>query len=281
VILSLILALQTAARAQPTDEPPPAPSGATETSLSGEHLTLPPKRLFLHALVEMNLSKDNAFSPFSIAPDLYYGVNEKLTLGLIHSVLGATGIMGGVGSSLCLSGSSNGCGDVYNGVGLDARYALSQGKFIVAADGGLYINNIDPFQMAVKLGLVTRYRPSPTSKLAIDIVPNLFIGLTERDGGSAMAGVTLVSNKEVATIPVTLLYSVKPNVALAIQSGLVLPLSDTDKTYFVPLSIGANFQINKQLSIDAAFTLIHLVGGSSFAGGFDDRTFTLGAGYAL
>jgi hypothetical protein len=277
----LLVGLQTTAFAQSADEPPPPPPAATgETdAIAGEHMTMPAKRALLHVALEINLSSNAVFKPFSISPDIWYGVNDKLTVGLVHSFAGETGIMGGFGSALCLSGDKNGCSNVYNNVGLDLRYHLSSGgKFLVVGDGGLFANSLSPFQLALKLGLVARYRPSPTSKLAIDLAPNLLLGITQRDG-DAMAGGS--ANKEVFAIPATLLYSVKPQLALAVQVGLVLPLEDASNLFFIPLSLGINYQINKQLSLDAAFTLLDLIGGSKLATGADTRSFTIGVGYAL
>lgn len=281
VTLSMLLGLQAKAFAQSADEPPPPPPAATGAAdaMAGEHLTMPAKRALLHVALEISLSSNAVFKPFSIAPDIWYGVNDKLTVGLVHSFAGETGIMGGVGSALCLSGTSGGCAHPYNNVGLDLRYALSSGgKFLVVGDGGLFANSFDPFQLALKLGIVARYRPSPTSKLAIDLAPNLFLGVTNRDGDIMAGG---GANKEVFAVPATLLYSVKPELALAVQVGLVLPLEDTDKVFFIPLSLGINYQINKQLSVDAAFSLVDLIGGSALKTGFDTRTFTIGVGYAL
>jgi hypothetical protein len=276
LLVMMVLAWPLAARA---DEPP-APADAPAASVvAGEHETMPPKRALVHVMIEMNLSADAAFKPFSIAPDLWYGASDKLTVGLVHSFLGATGIMGGFGSSLCLAGASGGCQGVYNNVGVDARYQLKDGGFGVAFDGGLFVRDFDPFQLAAKLGIVGRWRPSPASKLAVDISPNLFFGLTGRDGGGGMGDVT---NKEVLTLPATLLYAAGAKLALAFQLGLVLPFENAGKTFFIPVSVGADYMLSKRASVDGAFTVLHLAAGDDAGGkGFDVRTFTLGGGYAF
>jgi len=275
LLVMMVLVWPLAARA---DEPP-APADAPAASVAGEHETMPPKRALVHVMIEMNLSADAAFKPFSIAPDLWYGQSDKLTIGLVHSFLGKTGIMGGFGSSLCLAGASGGCQGVYNNVGVDARYQLKDGGFGIAFDGGLFVQDFDPFQLALKLGIVGRWRPQPTSKLAVDISPNMFFGLTGRDGGGGMGD---VANKEVLTLPATLLYAAKPKLALAFQLGFVVPFENAGTTFFIPVSFGADYMLSKRTSIDGAFTVLHLAAGDDAGGkGFDVRTFTLGGGYAF
>jgi hypothetical protein len=74
-----------------------------ESEPSGpDQLTMPKGKLLVDAFVELNLSKDNAFKPVSISPDVWYGVTNDLTLGLVHSSIGATGVIGGVGDALCI-----------------------------------------------------------------------------------------------------------------------------------------------------------------------------------
>jgi len=234
------------------------PAGATE------QFTLPRGTLFLDAFLEINLSSDAAFKPVSLAPDLWYGVTDDLTLGIVHSSNGATGIIGGVGDALCLTGKDNGCASFYPGLGIDARYRL-KGAF--AFDGGLYVRDFDPFALAIKVGVVGRLR---VSKLAIDVQPNLFLGLTERDSG----------NKELLTIPVTASYPVAPRLALYLQPALSTPFSDGRELWRLSLALGARFRVNDHLDLGLAFALPLLAGGPDGTGA-DFRTLTLGAGYAF
>ena len=87
-----------------------------------QQMTLPAGRVFVEVFAEINLSADAALKPLSIAPDLWYGVNDELTVGLVHSARGATGLFGATGNGLCLTGEDNGCAKIYNNLGIDARY---------------------------------------------------------------------------------------------------------------------------------------------------------------
>lgn len=272
-LLGAVSVFPALALAQPIG--PPAPAEMTGAS-AGERMTMPAKRLALRTHLEINLSDGSAFEPVSVAPDAWYGINDDLTIGVVHSAAAASGVMGGVGSSLCLTGTSGGCADVYRGLGVDARYHLRQGKIALAANGGLYINRLDPFQLAIKLGAIARWRPSPSSKLAIDAAPNLFIGLTERDATATQPG-----NTEVLSLPISAVYDLRPKLSLAAQTGLVLPFTDTADRFAIPLSLGVGYQLSYRISLDAAFSLPALIGGDAVANGFDARTITLGGGYAF
>src|SRR5262245_40262487 len=103
IVVSLsVLALGAPALAQTSDEPPAPPVDAPPAGPVGERVVLPAKRLYARAALEIELSSGTAGDPVSLAPDVYYGVTPELTVGLLHSALARTGVMGGTGSSLCL-----------------------------------------------------------------------------------------------------------------------------------------------------------------------------------
>lgn len=273
--ISLVLALAGPAVAEPLDEPPPPPAAAaTNGPATGERLVLPAKRLYGQAMLELELSKGAAFNPVSLAPDVYYGVTADFTAGLVHSFAGRTGIIGGSSSSLCFNDA---CDGVYHELGLDGRYQVTSGKIPVAASFGFYVNDFDPFRLALKLGVVGRFRPSPASKLAVDFAPSLFIGVTKRE--PELMGST--GNKEVFALPVTALYVAMPKLTAMVQTGLVVPFEGAGDQFFVPLSFGASYAVDKQISVQGAFSLLHLLGGNALGTGVDARSFTIGGGYAF
>jgi hypothetical protein len=243
-----------------------SPGGAADGTYQ---LTLPRGRVLLDAFAEINLSDGAVFEPFSLTPDVWYGATNDLTVGLVHSTLGASGFIGNVGDSLCLTGTSGNCTDVYKNVGVDARYQLKRtpGPFVWAIDGGVYAINLDPLAVAFKLGAVSRWQ---SKKLVLEISPSLFLGVTERD--------TFV--KETLFLPATALYSVAPKIAVALQLGLVLPVEDAGDAYAVPLSIGGHYDVNESLTVNLAFSLPKLLAGTD-PSGFDARSLTLGGTYAF
>jgi hypothetical protein len=240
-------------------------------------MTLPEGRAFVQVFAEVNLSQDLALKPLSIAPDLWYGVSDVLTVGLVHSGRGTTGFYGLPGNGLCLTGSDNGCPDVYHNIGLDARYHFYRsGGMTVAADGGLFARSFDPFQLALKVGATGRWQ---SGELAVELAPSIFAGLTEREP-EAQVGAVVTTNKEALLLPATAIYALMPKLGLAGQVALTVPFEETGDTWLLGLSIGAQYMVNEQISADLAFSLPALAGGPDGTGA-DARVLTLGVGYAL
>jgi hypothetical protein len=233
-------------------------------------LTLPGGKVFLDAFLETSLSKGAAFKPVSLAPDVWYGVNDDLTVGLVHSGRGASGLYGSAGDGLCFTGKSNGCPKVYNNFGVDARYHLwRKNNITLAGDGGLYARSLDPFMLALKLGAIARYQGKGFS---VELGPNIFFGFTKRSAGAG--------NKEQLHVPATFMYALPMKLGIGGQLGLVLPFGDTARTMF-GLSIGAQYLASDKLIVEAVFSLPALAGGSRVPDGVDLRTFTLGVAYAF
>lgn len=273
------------AHAQPDPDSEAKPAVAATAATDGNaQLTLPAGRLLVNAYVGINLSTDAVGKPITLSPDIWYGVTPEITAGLVHSGVGATGFIGGGlglgGPSLCLTGSSSGCPDLYPGFGLDARYKLTTGMLSWAADGGVYVRHLgDPFELAVKLGAVGRWHQGP---MAIELQPSVFIGITNRTVSQMAGGVTVDAtlNGDILGLPVTVLYAVNPMLTVSAQSGIVLPLENTGDTYAVPLSVAGHYQVNANLNASLAFNLLKLVGGGS-GSGFDARSLILGGTYAF
>lgn len=273
--ISVVLGATLAAAPARAQEPEPEAAATASATTGTDQLTLPRSRLLLDAFVGINLSSGAAFKPLSLSPDIWYGATDDITVGLIHSGVGQTGFLGAVGTSLCLTGSSNGCSDVYRGVGVDVRYKLKTGAFAWAAGGGLYVRAFDPFQLAIKLGAIGRWT---SGKMAVELAPNLFFGLTNRAPDVMVVGAT--GNEETLNLPVTGLYALTPKASVAVQTGVQLPLQNTGDTYAIPLSIGGHFLATPDLSVNLAFSLPKLVGGGEGTG-FDARVLTLGGTYAF
>jgi hypothetical protein len=252
-------------------------SVSTASASDTDGFVLPKGKLLLDAQLEMSLSSGAAFKPVSLAPDLWYGVTDDLSLGLVHSSLGETGFIGAPslgGDSLCLTGSSNGCANLYNKVGIDGRYRL---KKPLALDVGLYINSIsDPFLLDLKIGVDGRWT---WDKVSLELQPSLFIGLTQRTGTAAtMTTPAVAGNTEILFIPATLAYRVAPKADIALQAGLALPFSNTSDSWTIPLAIAGRYALSPKFGLGLAFAFPALIGGTSTA---KIRSLTLGGTYAF
>ena len=258
-----------------------AGTAAAQETVSEQQMTLPGSRFFVQAFFEANLSKDNAFKPFSLAPDLWYGVNDQITVGLVHSGRASTGLYGGAGNGLCLAGEDNGCPDVYANVGLDGRYHFYRsGGITLSGEGGLFAGPFDPFTAALKLGVVGRWQ---AGAIAVDAAPNIFIGLSEREPEGDADVAIGSNNKETVNVPISALYLLSSQIGLALQLGAVVPMQETGDLYTVGISLGGQYMLSNKMMIDAAFSLPMLVKGDAYEGvdALDVRTLTLGFGYAL
>lgn len=227
-------------------------------------MTVPKGKIDVTVVVGLNLGESAIAKPISILPDIFYGVGPKLDVGLAHSNHALTGFWAdGLGGGLCLSGEDNGCGKVYNGpVGLLAHFGLSDGSVSLAADGGVVIASLsDPMQLGVKLGVDGM---KMSGKLAIGFKPNIYIGLTERDSG----------NKETLNVPVDVMYMASDKLGVGVQTGITGPLDGFGDFYSIPVSIGAMFKANDNLSVGGSFNLLR-VAGFEGPGAADIRTLSL------
>ncbi|ACY17712.1 hypothetical protein [Haliangium ochraceum] len=243
------------------------PFGEADREAERQRMTLPEGMFLVQGYLEINLSADAALQPVSLAPDVWYGLTDVISLGLLHSAVASSGFYGGVGSSLCLVGDSNGCAGVYRNVGLAGRYNLSETELSMAVEGGLFAGDIDPLLLGLKVGVVGRYRLDPVALL---FQPSFSLGLTERDAG----------NGDVFNLPVGVMFELSPAIALALQTGLSLGLEDPAELWQVPLTLGGRYALGNGIWVDAAFSLPAVAGGGE-ATGFDLRTLTLGVGTAL
>ncbi len=275
VAVALIVSLtgHQAARADAHSE-----AGASSAKES-QRMTLPKDKIFIQAYLDFSLSSDAVAKPISVAPDVWYGLMDDLSLGLVHSSSGSIGFFGGAGSGLCFTGSDNGCPSFYSNAALLARYHLFDGvaqPVVLAADGGLVFRDFDPFTLSLKLGAVGKVGAGPVDVL---FGANLLLGITERDG--VVIGDTEVGgNKEVISLPVSALYPVLPELAVGVQTGLVLPLQNLADTFFIPFAVAGRYVVTPQIAVEGAFSFPSLL-GSDAAAGFDGRVLSVGVGYIL
>ena len=231
-----------------------SPPAAEEGGATGEAppMILPKGKLKVDFSVNVNLSKDLVGKPINITPDVWYGVAPKLEVGLAHSSYGLTGFWGldSTGGGLCVTGEDNGCAKFYDGpVGVLAHYALVEGDLTVAADGGVVIGSLDPFELSLKAGV---RGVKAMDKLMIGFAPFIALGLTERDAG----------NKEYIGVPVDVNYIVNEKIGAGVQVGIFGPLDGFGDAFIVPLSLAGMYQVNESITAGASFTLHRVTGGT-------------------
>lgn len=224
------------------------------------------KILIAGQTLNVNLSSDAVAKPISLAPSIWYGVSDKLTLGLTHD-FGTTPWTPGPtpGLGICLTGAENGCGDAYSNFGVDGLYGLKAGKFSLAAHPALDIGSFDPFLLRLRIGVLGTYAVNDKITIAFD--PRIGIGLTERD-----------VNKESLDIPVYGWYGINEKLSAYLATGIGGPLSGFGDSYRIPLGLGGNYKVSDQLTAGLDFWFMNLLGNG---GGADARALSLRVAYAL
>lgn len=252
-----------------TTEPGPATEEDGGTMAAPPMLT-PMSKLNIHVGVGLNLGSDAIAKPITITPDIFYGIKNRLEIGIAHSSAAITGFWGqsDLHGGLCVTGTDSGCAKVYNGpVAALVRFGLSDGGVEIAADAGVVIANLsDPNALGVKLGVRGR---KISGKILFGFAPNIYVGLTNRSFDTN--GVSVDFNKEVLNVPVDVHFMATDKVGIGVQSGISGPLSGFGDSFKVPLSVGAMFIINQNMSAGAAVTL-HRVAGGGDGGAADARS---------
>jgi hypothetical protein len=265
----------TEAEAKP-EAKPEGSSAATGDVATVGRMTLPGGKVLINAIVEANLGSGAVGKPFSIAPDLWYGWSDKLTLGLTHSGRGQTGFLAGAGRGLCFGDEITcaiGIGEIYTTVGAEARMGLTEGNFPFALALGAIVEAFEPeLVVSGKIGVVGRWQ---SDRIALELAPTVFAGLTQRK----VADVSF--NEDVFSLPVTMFVKLSPALAIAVQSGFFLTIEEAADSYVVPGAVGLTYAISPKVSFDLAFGLTALVDNNDMTGAFDGRTLTLGVGYGM
>jgi hypothetical protein len=191
--------------------------------------------------LRLNLSKDAVGDPISLAPDLYYGIDERITIGIFHDV------------GVCLSGE-DGCNGVYNDFGVEGLYSLLyEGALSMALRVGATFPSLDPFVGGLHVGLPLRVKGGD---LAVLVDPRLYIGIFERD-----------IRKELVDVPVQLQYQLTDQNALLVTSGVRGPLNGFGDAVQVPVGVGAVVALSRRVDIGGEFLFTNLAGrGGGIAG---------------
>jgi hypothetical protein len=259
------------------DTPKAGGDGAGDLVVVGKstgRMTMPRGKVLLNTIVEANLGESAVGKPFSLAPDIWYGASNKVTLGLVHSGRGLTGFLTGSGRGLCFGDKEGACaaglGKIYTAVGAEARIGLTEGGFPIALTLGGVVEAFKPDTVAsTKIGFVAR---AQSSRVALELAPAVFAGITQR--GTSF-------NEDVLSVPVTLFLNLSPAFAIALQSGASLSLQNAADTYVVPAAIGLAWWVRPRFSLDLAFGLTAVVDKDDMTKAFDGRSVSLGVGYGM
>jgi hypothetical protein len=196
-------------------------------------------------LLDINLSDGAVGKPISIAPDLYYSVTDKLQLGLTHT--GPMGWQARPGVGLCVTGSDNGCPNLYDNVGADVMYGLVFGDTHLSLHGSLFFNSFDLSSTSVALGVTGKAHFS--DKVALLFDPKIAIEVNDRDVFD-----------DVVYVPLELEFQVGAKTQVKLLTGLLGGITNFGDSYQVPVGIGVVQNLNKHLDLGVRFSFDNLLG---------------------
>lgn len=194
----------------------------------------------------VNLSDGASGDPVFLAPDLYFGVSDKLTVGVTHDV------------GFCISGDA--CDPAYNDLGLELLFAIMQaGNLQAAVHGGLLLPSLDPLVGGLEVGLAGKI---VGGSLALTFDPSLYIGMAGRDE-IAFRSFDGIFGKETFRLPVALQYQLNFQTMVFLSTGVNGPLDGFGDFYRVPVGIGALFAVNNRIDFGVELEFLDLLGKGS------------------
>lgn len=155
---------------------------ADADDLVGDRLVLPARTLDVRLTWEVNLQKGRYTRPLSIAPDLWFGVTDRWTIGITHSNASVDRI--DADATFCVREFASVCDRVYRGSHVDVRWSWQEGALAVAPRGRLLLRDVDPMKPAVTIGALVRWT---RGRFRILSDPYLRVGLANTDQGNRAA----------------------------------------------------------------------------------------------
>ena len=257
--------------------------------------TLPAGSLAFMATVQAGLSADavggEVGNPLSIAPDVWYGVNERLSLGAVTSIPAVTGFWSGAlgglaGTGVCVSDEPGtdpavlaGCTKAFDNAGLEGLFALKADDSTgIALDVGFHAVSFDASFYSAKVGARGALR---SGRIGVGVVPSVLVAITERGDVDGDSG----GNLDRIQLPVDLALHFTPSFQIGVQSGIRGSLQHFGDDYTVPVALGAILMVNEHILAAASFSLDRVAGatpeGTDGPGAADLRSASLMLGYML
>jgi hypothetical protein len=175
--LMAALVLTAAARAEPVRADP------DEHDMVGRPLVLPAGSVDLRLTAEIGVERTTFGRPLSFAPDAWWGVAPRWTIGLIHSSASVDRI--DAGASFCVRESVVPvCNRLYRGGGIDLRFGARAGALAVAPRLRVIVRDLSPARPATTLGALVRWT---RGRFAVACDPYLRLPLANRTRGNRAA----------------------------------------------------------------------------------------------
>ncbi len=186
------------------------------------------------------------FQPLAIAPDVWFGVTRRLTLGIIHSDPSLNRIQ--ASASFCVRQSALECDRFYEGSGVDARYlVLDDGAFSIAPRVRAYVRGIDPVKPSATFGATLKYHHR---QFAIESDPYLRFSLANAQLG----------NRGGIVVPLYLEWQPASCWLVFAQTGWDADYAVISDGWHIPFGLGVTWRATRQLDVGAEFGLTTALG---------------------
>jgi hypothetical protein len=175
--------------------------------------------------------------PIYIAPHFYWGVSDKVTLGITHR------------RGLCL----NDCypDRPYNDVGFGMLvYLTSSENFELDLHAGVPIGSFDPFYIGPAVGVLGKLNFGIAS-FVFD--PGVYVALSERKGG----------NGDWLYLPFWFYFQATNVVVPYVGASLEGPFDDFGGRFVVPVEGGVMFSVSNNVDLGVNFRFHNLLGNDS------------------
>jgi hypothetical protein len=196
--------------------------------------------------LEINLAHNYWAEPLSLAPDVWWGATDALTIGLVHSNHSLDRFV--PGGSLCLRTDPLYCDSLYRGSGLDIRYlAVARGPLSVAPRVRALVRDVDPFKPAATIGALARWT---RGRFAIEADPYLQLGLSNTEDG----------NRAALFVPLQLAVQPTCRWLLSLDTGWNSELRVLRDGWHIPVGIGARARVTEHVDVGATVGFATLLG---------------------
>jgi hypothetical protein len=157
-------------------------SNSPDEDIVSRPIVLPRGVVEVTANVEAWLLPGRAFDAISVAPDIFVGVTQRLTLGVTSSNRALSSVSAGGGA--CFGPVTSGCVAKIADVGVDAIWQARAGALAWAPHARLVMRQFSPSKPAAMLGARVRWHHG---RWAVVADPYLQLGLANTDRGNRHA----------------------------------------------------------------------------------------------
>lgn len=189
----------------------------------------------LRLTAEINVQRNTTGRPLSLAPDAWWGISPRWTVGVIHSSASLDRI--DAGATFCIRQvDAPPCNRLYHGGGFDVRFSALEGPLAVAPKLRLIVRDFDPVKPAVTVGAMARWA---INRFAVATDPYLRLPLANGDRG----------NRTQLVLPLWLTVQPVTGWAVSLHSGY-----DSDVAVFRdgghgPVSLGITARVTPELDL--------------------------------